>query len=214
MTCRICTEGILSSSITGSTDMHGNPRKTTSVRQLGHIDLGPVRDDILAIPEQVWEQENASKPNRFETLGKTSHIVFRFVQTMQDWRQSYDRPLWAEWRSRLEPILQQATAAYGYARGSFPRIMLARMAPGGRIHPHTDNAPAASWPHKIHVPIQTNDQVQFFIGPQVHRFSEGQAVELNNLGTHSVSNDGDSERIHLIFEYYDLDQPSWLDASR
>lgn len=28
-----------------------------------------------------------------------------------------------------------------------------------------------------------------------------------NMGMHAVENNGDSDRIHLIFEYYDLDQP-------
>ena len=191
--------------------MHANPRKTKSVKYLGELDVGSLRDDILAIPEAVWDLENASKPNRFETLDKTRHIVFRFIKNLGDWREAYDRPLWGAWRSRLEPILAQATAPYGYARGSFPRIMLARMAPGGIIHPHTDNMPSATWPHKIHVPIKTNDHVQFFIDPDLHHFKEGQAVEVNNLGVHAVKNDGASDRIHLIFEYYDIDQPSWID---
>jgi len=194
--------------------MHANPRKTSSVKPLGQFDVSALRADVLAIPEATWNLEDASKPNRFETLDKTRHIVFRFIKDLGDWRTDYERPLWADWRDRIEPLMARVVAPYGYAHGVFPRVMLARMAPGGRIHPHTDNAPAASWPHKIHVPIQTNDQVQFFIGPEVHRFGEGQAVELNNLGTHAVSNDGDSERIHLIFEYYDMDQPSWLDAPR
>lgn len=193
--------------------MHANPRKTQSVKQLGEIDLSAIRDDIGSIPEEIWDLENASKPNRFETLDRTRHIVFRFIKDLADWRQSYDRPLWAAWRSRLEPILQRAVAPYGYARGAFPRVMLARMAPGGIIHPHTDNMPSATWPHKIHVPIMTNEQVRFFIEPNTFHFKEGQAVEVNNLGVHAVKNDGDTDRIHLIFEYYDLDQPSWKDAA-
>jgi hypothetical protein len=28
------------------------------------------------------------------------------------------------------------------------------------------------------------------------------------MAVHAVRNDGDSDRIHLIFEYYDLDQPA------
>src|SRR5215212_9897561 len=53
---------------------------------------------------------------------------------------------------------------------------------------------------------------------QVHRrrqsyhFAEGEAVEVNNMGLHAVENRGSTDRIHLIFEYYDLDQPDpeWL----
>jgi len=41
----------------------------------------------------------------------------------------------------------------------------------------------------------------------------GEPVEVNNLDVHAVKNEGDSDRIHLIFEYYDPDQPSWLSAA-
>lgn len=184
-----------------------NPRKTTSVRSLGSVDIVALREAVLAIPEAVWDAENAGKPNRFEALDKTRHIVFRFVDNFQDWRQSHDRPLWAQWRERIEPVLAQAVQPYGYARGEFPRVMLARMAPGGVIKPHRDANPAAKWPHKIHVPIQTNDKVVFFVDGVGYRMPEGEAFEVNNMGVHAVENNGDSDRIHLIFEYYDLDQP-------
>ena len=187
--------------------MHINPRKTTSVRPLGKVDISGIREAILAIPEEIWDAENADKPNRFEALDRTRHIVFRFVSNFQDWRESYDRPLWAQWRERLEPVLAEATRPYGYAHAAFPRVMLARMAAGGIIKPHRDANPAAKWPHKIHVPIQTNDQVGFLVGDTEYHFPEGEAIEVNNMGVHAVRNGGDSDRIHLIFEYYDLDQP-------
>ena len=187
--------------------MHPNPRKTATVRHLGNIDISGLREAVLAIPEPVWDAENASKPNRYEALDRTRHIVFRFVDSAKDWRSSHDRPAWGEWRSKLLPVMEQATRAYGYARGAYPRVMFARMAPGGVIHPHYDSNPAARWPHKIHVPILTNPKVSFLSGGSVHHFAEGVAVEVNNLDVHAVSNEGDSDRIHLIFEYYDLDQP-------
>lgn len=187
--------------------MHPNPRKTTSIRKLGPVDISGVTDAILAIPDAVWDAENADKPNKFEALDRTRHIVFRFVNSTRDWRESYDRPMWNQWRERLLPVMEQATKPYGYARAVYPRVMLARMAPGGIIHPHIDANPAAKWPHKIHVPILTNPQVGFQIGSTVHHFPVGEAVEVNNLGPHAVRNDGSTDRIHLIFEYYDLDQP-------
>ena len=62
------------------------------------------------------------------------------------------------------------------------------------------------------MPLSTNGRVGFLVGDSVHHFPVGQAVEVNNLGPHGVSNDGGTDRIHLIFEYYDLDQPepAWL----
>jgi hypothetical protein len=189
-------------------DIVPNPRKTTSVRHLGQVDIARLREAVLAIPEALWDAENADKPNRFEALDRTRHIVFRFINDFQDWRTAYDRPLWAQWRELLEPVMAQAVVPYGYARADFPRVMLARMAPGGVIKPHRDANPAAKWPHKIHVPLLTNDRVTFFIDGTGHHFAQGEAVEVSNMAVHAVENAGDSDRIHLIFEYYDLDQPA------
>lgn len=190
-----------------------NPRKTATVRGLGAVDVEALRAAVLAIPEAVWDAENAGKPNRFEALDATRHIVFRFIDSPRDWRGSHDRPAWPQWRDRLEPVMALAVQDYGYARGVFPRVMLARMAPGGVIHPHIDANPAAKWPHKIHVPLTTNTGVVSFFGGEERYFPPGEAVEVNNLGPHWVRNDGDTDRIHLIFEYYDADQPdpSWLE---
>jgi hypothetical protein len=194
--------------------MQPNPRKTTSIRPLGPVDITALRAAVLAIPEDLWDAENADKPNRFVALDRTRHIVFRFVDDTRDWRRSHDRAQWAQWRDLLWPVLQQATRAYGYANAEFPRVMLARMAPGGVIKPHVDANPAAQWPHKIHVPLLTNPGVGFLVGERVYHFPEGEAVEVNNLGVHAVRNDGPTDRIHLIFEYFDRDQPDpdWIRA--
>jgi hypothetical protein len=193
-------------------DVYANPRKTTTIRRLGAVDIAALKTAVLAIPEDVWDTENADKPNRFEALDRTRHIVFRFVDSTRDWRGSHDRAQWAQWRALLEPVMHRAVADYGYANGVFPRVMLARMGPGGEIKPHRDANAAAKWPHKIHVPLLTNDKVTFFIDGTGYHLPEGEAAEVNNMGVHAVRNDGDSDRIHLIFEYYDADQPEpeWL----
>lgn len=183
-----------------------NPRKTKTIRRLGEVDISELKAAILAVPEDIWNAENESKPNRFDALDSTRHIVFRFVSDFSDWQCSYDRPVWEVWRPLIAPLLLKATAGYGYARGEYPRVMLARMSPGGEIQPHRDANRAAKWPHKIHIPLQTNPNVTFFVEGLGYHFTEGEAVEVNNMAVHSVRNDGDTDRIHLIFEYYDLDQ--------
>lgn len=192
--------------------IHANPRKTESIRKLGTVDCAQLRDAVLAIPEALWNAEDAKKPNPFAARAATRHIVFRFVSNFRDWRDSYDGPLWVQWKSLLEPVLVEAAKPYGYSRAAFPRVMLARMAPGGVIHPHRDQHPAAKWPHKIHIPLQTNDQVTFWVDGTGYHLSECQAVEVNNMAVHAVENRGTTDRVHLIFEYYDIEQPepAWL----
>jgi hypothetical protein len=189
-----------------------NPRKTTTVRQLGPVDIAALQAAVGAIPAGVWAAEDAGKPNKFAVLDETRHIVFRFVDSPRDWRASHDRAASPRWRGVLEPVLAQAVRGYGYARGVFPRVMLASMPPGSMIRPHIDANPSAKWPHKIHVPLSTNPAVTCFFGGSEYHFPPGDAVEVDNLGPHWVRNGGDTDRVHLVFEYYDADQPEpdWL----
>lgn len=193
-------------------ELTANPRKTTGVRKLGPIDIAALQAAVQSIPEAAWDAENAAKPNKLDALDATRHIVLRFIDSGRDWRASHDRPAWPQWRTLLEPVMAQAVRDYGYARGVFPRVMFARMSPGGVIHPHIDANPAAKWPHKIHVPLSTNPGVVSFFGGAERYFPAGEAVEVDNLGPHWVRNDGDTDRVHLIFEYYDADQPdpAWI----
>lgn len=197
----------------GAIDLTPNPRKTNGVRALGTVDVVALREAVSRIPEAAWDAENADKPNKLAALDATRHIVFRFIDSGRDWRASHDRPAWAQWRTLLEPVMAAAVRDYGYAHGVFPRVMLARMRPGGVIHPHIDANPAAKWPHKIHVPLSTNLGVVSFFGGEEHHFPTGEAIEVNNLGPHWVRNDGGTDRVHLIFEYYDADQPDpyWIE---
>lgn len=193
--------------------LSANPRKTTGIHKLGLVDIAALKAAVLALPQHAWEAQNASKPNKLDVLDETQHIVFRFINSGRDWRASHDRPAWRHWRALLEPVMAQAVRSYGYARGVLPRVMLARMRPGGVIHPHIDALPAAKWPHKIHVPLATNAGVVCFFGGEEHNFAPGEAVEVNNLARHWVRNGGNTDRVHLIFEYYDADQPDprWLE---
>ena len=48
--------------------------------------------------------------------------------------------------------------------------------------------------------------MRFFIDGVPHRFEPGRAVEVNNQLSHSVMNDGPSDRIHFIFDYLPPDR--------
>ena len=52
----------------------------------------------------------------------------------------------------------------------------------------------------------------FWVDGKAYHLPEGEAVEVNNMAVHAVENRGTTDRTHLIFEYYDADQPepAWL----
>lgn len=177
--------------------------KPATIRELGAVDISALKPLIEQIPEGVWAMENAKKENNFFCFHHTQHIVFRFIQGNRDHRHSYATPLWQLWQARLLPVMKQAIRPYAYQQPIFPKVMLARLSPGGLIDPHVDGAGSNLHTHKIHIPIQTNDYVRFNIKHQAYMLKEGFAYEVNNIVKHSVENGGEMARIHLIFELFE-----------
>lgn len=176
------------------------------MKYLGKVNITELTKAVSEITEDLWDIENNIKPNKFEALDKTKHIVFRFVKNIQNHSASYDLNLWSIWSPLILPVMEEATRSFGYERSDYPRIMLAKMDPGGIIHPHVDASNSAGFPHKIHVPLITNPNVVFYVEPNYYHFEAGHVYEVNNRVMHAVKNEGNTPRIHLIFEYYDLDQ--------
>jgi hypothetical protein len=161
-------------------------------------------DEMLARNPDQWLTSDRKKPNRFGAFrGSTLHIVFQYPLDLRSHEASAYNPLWNEWEAVIRPVIDHVTPWYGYRDGRTTRIMLARLLAGREITAHVDGAPAAEVPNKIHVPLVTRPEVRFFIGEGKYRLDRGKAYEVNNRVRHSVRNDSDQDRIHLIFDYYD-----------
>lgn len=182
-----------------------NPHKTATVRDLGVVDLGRVRADTLALPDAEWDRSDdfEANYNKHGAIRAVAHVIFRFSDRRQTPLRCYDLPVWERWQTRLLPIMEAAVRPFGYARGFYPRIMLARLPAQGFVPPHVDGHVSVA--HKIHVPIVTNPDTYFFVEGTRYHFPEGSAYEVNNSVRHAVVNGGATDRIHLIFEYLDAD---------
>ena len=160
---------------------------------------------VRSTPELLWESENEIKPNKFARLNDTRHIIFRYINKADNMFDSSEHPeLWDEWKDILMPILEQAADELGYRDYRFPRVMFARLPAGGEVSGHSDGE-ASHYIHKIHVPLITNEKTLFRVGNQEMHMPAGEIIEVNNKRNHAVKNDGDTDRIHLIFECYNMD---------
>jgi hypothetical protein len=178
--------------------------KTDFFNDLGDVEVGQLTRRVNDIPDELWAAEDANKPNKFGALESTSHIIFKFIKGFNNMYDYEDKELWLEWSDDLLPLMHQAAHAFGYKDFSFPRAMLAKLPAGGRIHPHVD-VHASYYVHKIHVPLTTNPQTIFHVDEQQMQMKVGDMIEVNNKRTHAVRNDGDTDRVHLIFECYNKD---------
>jgi len=77
--------------------------------------------------------------------------------------------------------------------------MLSVVMPGNYIEPHRDQQ-APYWLCRVHVPLATNDRSDFIVDGQSHHMEVGKAYRVNTLAEHSVINDGDSPRVHLMWD--------------
>jgi hypothetical protein len=184
--------------------------KAGGFREHGSIDVESLAARVAALPESYWRERNASKPNRFDTLGNTAHIVMKFVHRPAEPTRYFDLPEWALWREQIQPLLDEAAVRCGIVRAEFPRVMLARLPAGGEITPHRDGGWYPAFCRKLHLPLITNPDTRFYVEPEWRHLPVGRLVEVNNNAPHGVRNAGSSARVHLIFELFE----SPLDVAR
>lgn len=179
-----------------------NEHKTKLMRHLGEVNIDQIQEKLRCLDDEFWISANEHKPNKFAALQSTQHIVLRFVSSYDDWKSSYDLPHLDQWKTMLYPVLDKATEQYGIQNGQYSRIMFAKLPAGCKIKRHIDAAPAAKYPFKIHIPVITNDRSIFCFDGHSYHFKEGNAYEVNNNIYHWAENNGDTDRVHLIFEYF------------
>lgn len=104
----------------------------------------------------------------------------------------------------LNEINELGKKYYNYDHFVIARALLTKLLPNGVIPPHRDQiAFILEKGHRIHIPIITNDNVSFSVGDETKNLKEGHVYEINNGRTHSVKNESNEERVHLIIDLLD-----------
>lgn len=86
---------------------------------------------------------------------------------------------------------------------------LLRLGAGAEIKPHTDHELGYENNNfRIHIPIVTNDQIQFVLDGQLLKMKPGECWYTNVNYVHSVKNDSDTDRVHLVIDY---ERNDWSD---
>ena len=89
-----------------------------------------------------------------------------------------------------------------YKTGHPIRVMFALLPAQCFIYPHTDTGDSFSINSRIHIPIVTNDKVEFTVGSETIYMKQGEIFEIDNQDMHSDYNNSDKDRIHLILDWH------------
>jgi len=87
--------------------------------------------------------------------------------------------------------------------GKIEVALLINLPKNKKILPHTDSGNIHFFKTKrIHIPITTNNKCNFMVGDEIIQMKQGEIWEIDNANkVHSVNNDGNTDRIHLLIDY-------------
>jgi hypothetical protein len=103
------------------------------------------------------------------------------------------------------PYFRTVMAAF---RCPLKAVRLMRLTPGSQIKEHRDHDLAADWGQaRVHVPITTNPGVAFLLNREAVEMRPGDAWYLRLSDPHAVTNDGATDRVHLVI---DCEANDWL----
>lgn len=171
------------------------------IRKLGPVDASALSETILAQEESAWH-EDRYRQETYDVHRQTESIVLVFTN-LENWPKIdiHKEPGWDRLASVAFPIMHSIIQRAYPPGGTIIRAMAAKLLSGGKITPHVDSHPSFHKGHRIHIPITTNPRVRFMIDGRPHQLQPGEAYEINNQKTHSVTNKGNQDRITFIFDY-------------
>lgn len=80
-------------------------------------------------------------------------------------------------------------------------VRFLRLGPGAVIRDHRDyKLSLEDGLARVHIPIKTSSKVEFYLDGELLDMKEGEAWYLNFNLYHSVRNNGDEERVHLVID--------------
>lgn len=84
--------------------------------------------------------------------------------------------------------------------GQAARILLIKLEAGKDVSEHTDGGDYLSTVRRFHIPLITNNNVEYVVNKETVVMKKGECWEINNLKPHYVLNNSDVDRVHLLID--------------
>ena len=158
--------------------------------------------DALAAKPELWNANTLRTANPASPHREAEDIWLRFnaiPATPSDWDEleSVNYPAYAELPEAAKLVRALMTRMDGERLG---RVLITRLKPGGCIAPHRDLEQHAGYYDRFHIVLRSNEACAFRCGVETVVMERGECWSFNNALEHSVQNNGDTERLHLIVD--------------
>lgn len=175
-----------------------------------NIDVMPLLLAITRQPE-LWKEDTYLRDYPQGPFAQIETIMLRFpVKSVHeteealkqhlvhyDQHENIDYPAYHKLHE-ARPIVMNLMA---YVKGErLGRVMINKIAPGGRIFPHADSPVHAEYWTRFHVCLQSSPGYIFHCGDEQVFMRAGEIYYFNNKLEHEVVNNGSDDRISMVVD--------------
>ncbi|HEY4355430.1 MAG TPA: aspartyl/asparaginyl beta-hydroxylase domain-containing protein [Acidobacteriaceae bacterium] len=156
-----------------------------------------LHEDLARIPEEVWTEHF----NQNDYQGRWSSVSLRSLSGRSN---DISAPGAEADAFRETPLMEQCPYLQAVVRTfEFPlrAVRLLRLQAGSRVREHIDaDLGLAGGELRIHVPMATNDQLEFVVANRQLKLREGEAWYVDFSQPHRIHNGGETDRVHLVID--------------
>jgi len=167
-------------------------------KYVGRTDVSNIISKINELTDDDWGEYN------FRQIKFKPHIHTQTIPIIYDEDFRNPHPSCTKWYSIFESDVDslKKKISKSYGDGYIIRSILTKLKSNRSIPTHIDVGMSLSMCKRIHIPIVTNDSVIFTVDNEKKNLKTGEMWEINNCKcAHSVENNSDIDRIHLIIDY-------------
>jgi len=168
------------------------------------IDTMPLKI-MLQCHSELWDENTLRTTHPDTPHAQVSDIWLRFndltlcqtASDVLDQHESINYPAFKVLAAARPLVFQLMARVEGERLG---RVLITKLAPGGRITPHVDSGDHAEYYERFHVVLQASPGCIFRAGDEQVQMKTGECWWFQNKEMHEVINNSAEDRIHLIVD--------------
>lgn len=167
-------------------------------KKIGNFDVTEITKIVSEFPKDKWF-ENSSRQQLYQQHKQTQSI---FINDLDNRWTGQGYPLVKyHFNDRLEQLTESIVSKLEvFFNGKVGKTVFINLPKKCEVSPHRDGGYYLAGVHRCHIPIITNDKVDFMIGSDTINMKPGICYEINNTEVHAVYNKGKQDRVHLLID--------------
>lgn len=159
----------------------------------------------------IWKEDTYLRDYPQGPFGEIESIILRFPprsvhQTEEalnshlanfDQHENVDQPIFKQLPEARPLIFALMAMVQGERLG---RVIINKVAPGGRIYPHPDTAEHAEYWDRFHIVLKSSPGVVFRADDESVYMATGEVWWFDNKQVHEVINNSAQDRIHMVVD--------------